>query len=200
MIRQVTFENTYNGFPIITQNNGETMGCYTPILDGIYRLISGMVEKHNKVYFLRFDLRFPVNNSYGSDNTVLSRFTEALIKHYNREKLDPKYLWCRERVNSENSHYHFIFLINGNKVQNPYGVLNKATDLWGKCLQVDASGLVNFCMGQEGYGENGTMIIRNSADFNEKFGLCFYRASYLAKVYSKGNRPKGIREYGMSRL
>jgi hypothetical protein len=192
MIRQVTYENTYNGLPIITPYSGESMGSYTPILDGIYWLINGMVEKHGKVYSFRFDVRYPVAGNYVSDNKLISRFIEALIKYYDREKFNPKYLWCRERVYSENPHYHFIFLVNGNKVQNPYGILTQATDLWGKCLNVGASGLINYC-------QNGTMVIRNSPHFNEQFGEFFYRASYLAKVYSK-NSTKGVRNFGMSRV
>lgn len=192
MISKKTFENTYKGLPIMTPASGEFMGSDITILNGVYRVINGMVEKHGKVYSFRFDVRYPVAGNYASDNIFISRFIEALIKYYDRKKIDPKYLWCRERVYSENPHYHFIFMVNGNKVQNPYGILTKASDAWGKCLNVDASGLINYC-------QNETMIIRNSPDFNEQLGEFFYRASYLAKVYSK-NSTNGVRNFGMSRL
>jgi len=167
-------------------------GNYQEILQSINKLLTTMTNKHNKVLFVRFDITYPQEGLYPNDNKLLSRFIEALKVHCKRKNLDPHYLWVREQASSDHPHYHVILLLNGNKTQNPRGIFNKASELWGNCLDVDASGLVHY----------GTylMIKRNTPEFNQTFQDCFSHASYLAKAYSKGSAPQGVREMGMSNI
>ena len=190
-MRTITKNNIHNQYSIYNSHKMDK-GSYQEILQSIDDLLTTMTNRHNKVLFIRFDLTYPQNNSYPNDNALLSRFIETLQLHCKRRQLDPHYLWVREQASSDHHHYHFIFLLNGNKIQNPYGFFNKATDLWGKCLNVDTSGLVH-------YGTN-LMIRRNSPEFNLTLQGCFTGASYLAKAYSKGNAPPGVREMGMSNI
>lgn len=190
-MRKITNDNTHLKYSIYKSHKND-QGSYQEILQSMNNLLNTMITKHNKVLFVRFDLTFPENGIYYYDNALLSRFIEALKVHFKRRSLDPHYLWVREQASSDHHHYHFIFLLNGNKTQSPYGIFNKATDLWGKCLNTDASGLVHY----------GTylMIRRNSLEFNQTLQECIKHASYLAKAYSKGNAPPGVREMGMSNI
>ena len=167
-------------------------GDYAEILQAFDNLFNVAISRHNKILLIRMDLRFNDTFIYPYDNSLLSRFMEALTLHCKRLGLDPLYLWVREQVTSNNHHYHLILLLNGNKIQNPYGIFNKATELWGNCLNTDATGLVH-------YGPH-IMIRRNSVGFEHSYHEALKLAGYLAKSYSKGRAPKGVREMGMSRL
>lgn len=167
-------------------------GDYEEIHRSIYNLFDEAIRRHNKIFFIRFDLTFNANIDYPSENQLISRFMEALTLHCKRRELDPLYLWVREQARSSNHHYHVLLLLNGNKIQNPYGIFNKATELWGMCLNTDAAGLVH-------YGTD-IMIRRNGNDFDHTYNEALNLAGYLAKSYSKGEAPKGVREMGKSRF
>jgi hypothetical protein len=167
-------------------------GYFEEVLQAIDNFFNNAISRHNKILFVRFDLRFNDNSTYQNDNRLLSRFMEALTLHCKRLGLDPLYLWVREQATSNNHHYHVILLLDGNKIQNPYGIFNKATELWGMCLNTDATGLVQ-------YGKH-IMIRRNDNDFDHNYNEALKLAGYLAKSYSKGSAPKGVREMGMSNL
>lgn len=183
------FYNDLN--PLNFTNPKIDQGYYQEIIDSINKLLNTMIAKHNKVFFVRFDLTYPQHGNYPNDNQHLSKFTEGLIRHLNRKKYDPKYLWVREQSSSINHHYHFIMLLNGNKTQNPYGLFEKAQSLWGQRLNVDGSGLVHF-------GEC-RMIRRSSPEYKSSLQECMDLASYLAKVYSKGNVAPRVRQMGKSK-
>jgi hypothetical protein len=54
----IIYDETYNGYSILTdQERG--LGCRDDILNKLYQLLSYVTNKHNKVLFIRFDLRFP---------------------------------------------------------------------------------------------------------------------------------------------
>lgn len=167
-------------------------GRYEEILEAFDNLFNAAISKHNKILFNRMDLTFNDTSIYPCDNNLMSRFMEALTLHCKRLGLDPLYLWVREQATSINHHYHVILLLNGNLIQNPHEIFNKATYLWGNCLKTDAAGLVH-------YGTH-IMIRRNDNDFDFNYNEALKLAEYLAKSYSKGSAPKGVREMGMSRL
>jgi len=167
-------------------------GDYEEVLKAINNLFNVAISRHNKILFIRFDLTFNLNSDYPNDNSLLSRFMEAFTLHCKRLGLDPLYLWVREQVSSINHHYHVILLLDGNKIQNPYEIFIKATNLWGNCLNTNAAGLVN-------YGSH-IMIRRNAVGFDNSYHEALNLSRYLAKSYSKGAAPKGVREMGMSNL
>ena len=47
---------------------------------------------------------------------------------------------------------------------------------------------------------NGVMLRKDDPEYASKKDDCFRRASYLAKVNTKGNTPKGQRELFSSRI
>jgi len=203
-MRNITHEETYNGFTLShTMHNSQ--GFYLEILQDIEELMGHMTQKHGKVFFAMFGLKYPANTAaqYPDDNTLMSRFIGALKLHYKRLPCDAKCLWVRESsLATGQFHYHILILLDGNRTQSAHGLLSYATEEWRRCLEiVDASGLVHLNRSgcnDDPYG--GVMIIRDTPDFQQVYGRCFERASYLAKAYSKGISPAHVNGFGRSQL
>ena len=202
-MRSLTHDNMYNGFEL-SQSVKNNQGHYREILMTIQHLLDDMTQRHAKVFFTMFVLKYPARSysAYPDDNVLLSKFIEALTLSCKRDKCDPKYLWVREYSTAGQVHYHLMMLLNGDRTQNAHGIRRKATELWQRCLGIaDASGLVHLCDSAgniDQYG--GVMIRRNDQAFQEVYGYCYQRASYLAKCYSKGESPSYVNEFGHSRV
>jgi hypothetical protein len=173
------------------------------MLEQLHKIFEYYIAKHNKVFFLRFDLNYPQYQNYSSDTNIFKRFTSSYVKHLRRQGYDPCYFWVRENAGDCNSnpHYHFILLLNGSKTHKIYYHLQKATELWGSYFNY-GDGLVNWCI-KDRYGnpqENGIMIRRNDADFREQYNRCFNWASYLCKVNTKYHLSKSARVFGYTKL
>lgn len=202
-MKTVYSEQYYEGLRLSKANKNDC-GFYEEILQSIKLLLDYVIRKHNKVFFTTLVVKYPANSSsiYPIDNSLLSRFLEALIITYKRKGCDPKYLWVREQSNTGQFHYHLMLLFDGNKIQNAYGVLDYATRLWANCLMVEnGKGLVHLCeLGDDKFRYGGIMIRRFEWEYDTDYKKCFEAASYLAKRYSKGQSPAYVNEYGMSRL
>ncbi|MBU1387741.1 MAG: inovirus Gp2 family protein [Proteobacteria bacterium] len=210
-MKTVILTKTYNHFPL-SYSNKNNNGFYINILDSLQRLFNTMFYRHSQVFVIRLDLTYPTGIQYPHDNVLFSRFIEALTLYCKRIRkskrtgnlvgdYDPMYLWTREDSGTGQHHFHILLLLNGNKIQNGRGISEKAKELWNGCLGVHAEGLVHLCMPGGAYDQyGGVKLVRGSIDFPELFENVFKWTSYLAKVYSKGNGPKHVKEYGMSRL
>lgn len=202
-MKTVTLEKTYNGIPLCDSTKNNT-GFYEEILYSMNSLLADMNNRHNKVFFIRFDLSFPTDlyHTYPQDNSLLSRFLEALSLHCKRRNYDLKYCWVRETSpNTFQHHYHCFLTLNGNRVFSAYGLLPKIIEWWGRCLGVDAGGLVHLCVNQSGFNQSGgIMMSRTAPEFPLIYQEVFQIASYMAKSFSKGNSPKYVREFGMSQF
>lgn len=201
-MKDITHETTYNGHPISSSDKNNA-GCYVEILQAADSLLTQMSRRHGRVFFTMFVVKYPANQAslYPNDNSLLSRFIEALMLHCKRRKYDPKYLWVRECTENSQPHYHIMILLDSDYTQEAYTLLAKATELWGRCLNIeDARGLVHLCLAEENGRYGGVKIKRNAPDFQQVYGQCFQQASYLGKCYSKGHAPANVNEYGHSRL
>ena len=184
----------YNGLEIQTDEaNG--LWCRRDMLDTMHALFQATAFQH-RTFFMRFDVRFPVDKQYPKDNNIFKAFMANFIKHLSRHQLNPYYMWCRERTNQErNQHYHCLLLLNGYKTQSIYGHLKKAEELWARALGLfpeENTGLIDYC----DRGSNGVMVEKGDMI---AANYCFYWASYLAKVNFKENLP-GIRDWGTSQI
>jgi hypothetical protein len=202
-MRNVFSGNTYNGFNL-SSSKKNNKGFYLEILETIQSLFEHMIKRHGKVFFSMFVLKFPAGSAsiYPNDNSLLSRFIEALVRHYQRHKCDPSYLWVREVSSTGQVHYHLILFLNGDLIQNGYGILQRATDLWARCLGIeDGQGLVHLCTSEDDYAQyGGIKIIRNAPEVQQVLHKCYELASYLAKRFSKGGLPPFVNGFGSSRL
>ena len=84
---KTTYESTYNNHPIMT-NQEKQQGCNELILEKIDQMMNHAVNQHNKVFFMRMDLRFPQGSSCPGDNRLFSNFQEAYMRHLRRHDLD----------------------------------------------------------------------------------------------------------------
>ncbi|WZV02637.1 inovirus-type Gp2 protein [Lentisphaerota bacterium WC36G] len=162
----------------------------------IKRLLYSCINKHNKVFLVRFDVRYPTSyaNINIESNSLICNFNESLNRYLKRNNYDPRCIWVREQHESSNPHYHFAILLNGNKIQRPHKVISKAESLWNRQLGLDFDnkGLIEYC----NKVSCGMMIYR---DREETHRNALNWVSYLAKVYSKNINTR-FRSIGMSRI
>lgn len=203
----------FQGLPINTGLDGEH-ACYDFMLYRIYRHMNLMVEKHNKVLFIRFDLRFPQAFRDDKSNDKVSRLFKILREHYAYRGIDLQFMWFREQSREKHQHYHCVVLLDGNKIQHYYPVLEYISSVWGGLLKFNPNGLVDYCEFDRAGNpaKNGIMIRRPSSVatgetlfdqeqmFNMNFENCYKWASYLAKVNQKENTPAGVRRFGLSQM
>jgi hypothetical protein len=212
----ITYDPTYEGHPINTDK--EKRGCNKKILEKSLALFDHAINKHNKIFYMRMDVRFPENKenintdnnqkeNINTDNNQFESFMNSFTKNLKSKKYDPKYLWVREQSREKHQHYHLSLLLNGNITQNITNHIKTAEKLWAKRLEIEIdnnknNGLIEDCTeGRNGNKQqNGIMIKRNSDDFNEAFDKCFEWNSYLAKISTKGYAPKNKKEYGSSQI
>ena len=57
MNNQITYQPTYNGFPI---NVRPESGCYTSILNKIVERFQYALSKHSKILLIRIDVSYPL--------------------------------------------------------------------------------------------------------------------------------------------
>jgi hypothetical protein len=184
------------------------------ILHKIHERLMWMTNKHCRIFFIRFDLRFPVNYLASGDNGEISHLFKIMKENaYNRE-IDVHFVWVREQSREKHQHYHCVVFINGSLVRHYRRFLGEVERAWGQVLGCDAQGLVDWCdRDRSGLPvENGIMIERPRQNaqgdpfvvqnemYNDSLRRSFEWASYLAKTNQKDNTPYGIRRFGASQL
>lgn len=208
---RITYGEQYHGHPIMTSKERQ-LGCKESILQKIDQLMTDMSNRHSKVFFMRYDVRFPQGYDYPNDNELFSQFQESFIKNRKREGYDPAYIAVRECSREKHQHYHVALLLDGHKTQNIHDHIQTAERLWEKTLNLPPKcentgratsyGLIDDCMrtrqGQP--QENGVMLRKDDPEYERKYDQCFRRCSYLAKVNQKDSSPKHQRELFSSRI
>lgn len=188
------------------------LGCNERTLKKIDQIMNHMADRHNKVLFMRYDIRFPQDYDCQNSNTYFRAFQEAFIKNRKRKGFDPHYLAVRETSEEKHQHYHVALFMDGNKTQRIRKHIDAAEQLWTDTLGLPpryddngkriSYGLIDDCTKhRKGHPqENGVILYRNDPEYDSKFDHCFYRTSYLAKENQKGNAPKRQRELFSSRI
>ena len=163
---------------------------YKPrIRSSICNLLHNYLERHNKSLIIRFCVRFPTEHQPGRKE--ISRFIETLKHELQKNYLDPSYIWVREQVTSEHPHFHVVFFVNGNKVQNPTAIYQLAEMLWNVTLNTNYGGLVEF--------ERYCSVRKCDYDYPQQLEYAINMLSYIAKDFSKGPINDGYRDFGMTR-
>jgi hypothetical protein len=202
-----TYSKSYNNHPINTDEH-KGLGCKTEILEKYNSSINAMISKHSKVIQVRFDLRYPQDNSVEPSPEHIHDFNYNLKRSLSRKKVagghkvDPQLMWAREQKESEHPHYHHLLLANGNAVRNYYPIVQKAEELWNRTIGSDQPGLVHYCdKSWNGVPhENGIMVRKGHASESEQIDKCYHQASYLAKERDKERKVKGAWISGSSRV
>lgn len=202
----VTYENKYNDLPINT-NKDKGLGCFCSFLCRYREKFEHMIKKHSKVMQVRFDLRYPGDDSVSHDKTHISTLCEYLKRWFVRNQTGPhsadiQIEWViDQKKSSSHPHYHVIVLVNGNAFQYAYTVLKKAEYYWGIILKTSHGGLVDHCDKYRNSNgrSNGMMWRRGSSDAKAILEDMHYQASYLAKARDKDGLSKGAWPRGGSR-
>ena len=195
----ITYNHQYNQYPIQCCEH-RTYGYSVDTLAKLDSLLAHMTTRFSKVLFVRFDVRYPQELAYSVDNILFSNFMGTLVRYCQRKDYAPAYLWVREHDSALNHHYHCIMLFNGHKIQNSYGVLKKAQELWALQLNTAVPGLVNFCAPTAMPNQYWLMLRNNQQNTNDMYNQGFQWGSYLAKVDTKETNLHGVRTVGSSRI
>ena len=199
-----TTEKTYNNYPIMTDQERD-LSCDTRILNEIERQFEYAEETKNKIFFMRYDIRFPEGYDH-ADNGIFSEFQSKFMKNLSRKGLKPQYVAVREQSREKHQHYHVALILDGQKTQSIHNHIRTAERLWDLTLGLpekeNGYGLIDDCTTNRS-GEkqtNGVMFRYDDPWRPDKKDDCFRRASYLAKTNTKGSSPKGQRELFSSRI
>ena len=119
------YESTFRGLPVLTSHTP----FITKYLEGVYETTQLALSAHRRVFALRFDLHFPDDDSVPeSDSTVISRFVDSLTFRIQsaRERsvrlngtahqTEVRWCWVREIGREGRPHYHFVLLLNKDKL------------------------------------------------------------------------------------
>jgi hypothetical protein len=202
----------WNGLPVQT-HCGPLIVNY---LERINETVGKALCEHPRTAVMRFDLRVPMGWPE-MDTEVISRFTASLKaqlladshrKEREGKRVHPctvRYVWARERVSSEHSHYHVAIFLN----RDAYFTLGRfrANRLWGDddtFLGEEEGAVVNMAdrinhawasalgcnsgpvPGLVHFPENPVYsIIASSPCCGQQIAEVFYRLSYLAKADTK---------------
>ena len=199
-----TTESTYNNHPIMTDKE-DGLSCNTMILHEIERQFEHAEETKSKIFFMRYDIRFPLNYEL-SNNDLFRTFQSALMKNLSRRGLEPQYVAVREQSRERHQHYHVALFLDGQKTKNICDHIKTAERLWDRTLGLperdNGYGLIDDCtLSRDGKPQvNGVLLRRDDPNYAAQKDDCFRRASYLAKTNTKGKAPKGQREVFSSRI
>jgi hypothetical protein len=202
---RVTHDPAYHGLPLYQSADGH----HTEILDRIITMLNHMCSRHNKVLFMRMDVRFPANPKdpstalYPLDNEIFETFLTYYLWQLRQAYGDVLALWAREQNTTERQqHYHLVILMDGSKTQSIYGHMKLAEELWAFYLDLpSAAGLIDHCNREPlDCRPNGFQIRRGADDYQDAYAEAVRWSSYLAKAESKGLAPDGVREFGSSRI
>ena len=199
---KTTAEETFHGYPIMT-DKARGLACDAKVLNEIERQFDYAEETKSKVFFMRYDIRFPEGYTH-ADNGVFREFQSKFVKNLSRQGLKPQYIAVREQSKEKHQHYHVALLLDGQKTQSIHNHIQTAERLstLGLPARENGYGLIDDCTTFR-TGEkqiNGVMLRPDDPDMEAKKADCFRRASYLAKTNTKGTAPKYQREMFSSRI
>ena len=152
---KTTAESTYNNHPIITDRE-KGLECNTKTLNEIDRQFEYAEKTKNKIFFMRYDIRFP--QGYGdADNGVFREFQSKFMKNLSRKGLKPQYVAVREQSTEKHQHYHVALMLDGQKTQNIHNHIATAERLWDSTLGLpereNGYGLIDDCTTNSCYGK-----------------------------------------------
>lgn len=174
--------------------NGQTLtikadakhGCFVPILEATKGQFDAMLSHHARVLFFRIDLHMP---HYTDTNELMSKFIRRLRKRVKgRYKLDKMaFVWVREHSKQKHQHYHLWFMVDAKAVRHPKRIIETI------------EGIADRWQWPKPYTPKNCykVIYRHDAS---AYCEAYERASYLAKVNTKGYRPPSTNDYGASRI
>jgi hypothetical protein len=184
--------------------------CRHEILTDIKTRLDLMISWYARVFVVRLDVRFPDQYPHNGKNTDLSELMKRLMEYYKYHGVKCTYAGVREQESSEVPHHHMILFFDGSKLDNGWSVMEHASYLWDRILGVSCRGCIHLCQTAEGASgltirrprsqSEGLQLEQEVASFKAAYNATIEWSSYLAKIRSKGNAPKHVRERHSSQL
>jgi len=180
-----------------------------PIILANLSLLHEMTNRHDKVFFMMFALSIPSTSAdcNRGNNSYISKLIDSLTTYCINKMYDPMYLWTREDSTGCHAEYNFMFLFNGDLVQEAYGILEKANELWARASNIQhGPSLIHLCNPEPDikYYRNfikhgGVVLKKKDQHFTDAFIHCFGLANYIVMRSSKNGARTYVNEYGCSR-
>jgi len=199
---------SFNGYPVLSKQGP----LIENILIGNEDVLSRILELHNRVSVMRFELKFPVG--YFGSAEVISKLFDSLrfkLKNDLAKKTSSRsrtihseigYVWVKELSSQHGWHYHVALFLNYD-VYNCFGSINSEnTNMYNRILHswagvlnlsaIDARGLVHIA-------ETGVRKLERNIVNKTELHEVLHWLSYLAKLKTKpyGEVPRK-RFYGTS--
>jgi hypothetical protein len=165
--------------------NGNLGWCRKIMVAGLNQM-EAMLSRTDRIFVIRIDCHAA---AFSQTNKQISTFRRRLFKRLRRRFPDLliAYLWVREMEKSKNQHYHFVIMVDADRVPAASVVLNAGVDVWEKLTGIHPH-----------IPKNPYYLVKrgNKQGFQE----AAKRMSYLAKSRGKGYRPDQTKDYGSSKL
>ncbi|BDQ32660.1 inovirus Gp2 family protein [Pseudodesulfovibrio portus] len=187
----ITYDENYNGYPIMTDEEAK-QGCDTEILDRHIERTEDMTKRHNKVFCFRIDLGYRQMPDRDRKNKDISDTIAATRKYFKRHETDTSFSWRLEENDKCLPHGHVAVMVDGNKIMAPERIKNKLEENWKRQVGED-NARIHIC-------KTGYRMRKDDPNFEQVKGDWIYRTSYLAKDRDRGNSPKGQHEHGGTRV
>lgn len=197
------YEDTFHNLPVLASDDRPLVANY---LETMEQVIDQAMDDYSRVFVFRLDLRFPYDYDQDvSNNTIrrfLDSFTAKLEAREQRKRSSSRvhdnrvrYVWAREQVSSDHSHYHLAILLNGHAYRRvgsymaEHGLARAINEAWQSALELDERG---DHKGLVSYPRDSEFIL--TRDDERTLCHCFSRLSYLCKVASKryGDRSRNF--------
>ena len=179
------FPNIREGKVRLPINVAKGSGCYIEILESLAGQMLSMLCNHNKLITIRFDLRL---YEYSGNNKKITDFIRPLRKWLQNKygTNEVGYVWVREQETAKQQHYHFVLLLDGNKVKSSKAIFDRIE-------HIASYRDISAWLPKNPFNK----IIRGDL---KSFSEAFERGSYLAKERGKGYKDKTANNYSASEI
>lgn len=162
------------------------LGWYRDILVACLGQLDAVLSYTSKAFVLRFDCHM---TGFCDNNALIATFRRRLFKKLGRHYPDllVGYLWVREIEKAKSQHYHFVFLVDAERIPTANVFLMAATHVWERLTGIHP------------HIPKSPYYLVNRGDRSQHAEL-IKRISYLAKERGKGYRSAQAKDYGASRI
>lgn len=129
MKRTLWKQENYKEYPVMV-NQEQKQYCDKRILEKIEDQFNYAEQGKSKVFFMRYDARFPQDDCEHADNHSFRSFQANFMKNLSRKGLKPQYVAVREQSREKHQHYHVCLWLDGNKTQSIHNHIQTAERLW----------------------------------------------------------------------
>ena len=203
--------STYHGYDVFNCSEG----LDKKQVKKIFTLFKYACQRSEDVRFVRLDIRFPVGFDEACIEPVMVKFTRYFMQKIGNMYGKSYYMKAREQESSKRKvreqdskkpHFHYFVLLCGNP-KRPYTEMLKAAEevfcrYVGDIMREPVQGLVNFCRKDTHRRpqKNGLIIKQDGVVDEWNFRDAFRWATYLAKLRTKGDKPKYKKSFTTSEL